>query len=71
MVRDAYANYVVQTTLDVVPEGNEKALLLKELNDHSDQLVSIAKRFIPMKSIFLTQVHFFVFSSDSTPLRNI
>jgi pumilio RNA-binding family len=40
MVRDAYANYVVQTTLDVVPEGEEKRLLLEELNAHSAQLVS-------------------------------
>jgi len=35
MVRDAYANYVVQTTLDVVPEGEEKILLLEELNRNS------------------------------------
>ena len=40
MVRDAYANYVVQTTLDVVAEGEEKRLLLEELNAHSAQLVS-------------------------------
>ena len=39
MVRDAYANYVVQTTLDVVAEGEEKRLLLEELNAHSTQLV--------------------------------
>jgi len=38
MVRDAYANYVVQTTLDVVSEGEEKTLLLEELNAHSTQL---------------------------------
>lgn len=38
MVRDAYANYVVQTTLDVVPEGEIKRLLLEELNAHSTQL---------------------------------
>jgi len=38
MVRDAYANYVVQTTLDVVPEGEEKRLLLEELNRNSAQL---------------------------------
>mmetsp|Transcript_4927 Transcript_4927/g.7128 ORF Transcript_4927/g.7128 Transcript_4927/m.7128 type:complete len:112 (-) Transcript_4927:221-556(-) len=38
MVRDAYANYVVQTTLDVVSEGDEKKLLLEELNAHSTQL---------------------------------
>lgn len=40
MVRDAYANYVVQTTLDVVPESEEKRLLLEELNSHADELVS-------------------------------
>ncbi|EED95072.1 predicted protein, partial [Thalassiosira pseudonana CCMP1335] len=28
MVRDAYANYVVQTAIDVVPEGVEKEMLL-------------------------------------------
>jgi len=38
MVRDAYANYVVQTTLDVVPEGEEKILLLEELNRNSSLL---------------------------------
>lgn len=38
MVRDAYANYVVQTTLDVAPEGEEKSLLYQELKNHSAQL---------------------------------
>lgn len=38
MVRDAYANYVVQTALDVVSEGEEKRLLLEELNAHSEEL---------------------------------
>ena len=38
MVRDAYANYVVQTTLDVVPESEEKRLLLEELNSHAEEL---------------------------------
>lgn len=38
MVRDAYANYVVQTTLDVVPESDEKQKLLEELNSHSEEL---------------------------------
>lgn len=38
MVRDPYANYVVQTTLDVVPESEEKVGLLKELNAHSVEL---------------------------------
>ncbi len=40
MVRDAYANYVVQTTLDVVPEGEEKRMLFEELNNNSSLLVS-------------------------------
>ena len=40
MVRDAYANYVVQTAIDVVPEGNEKRLLLEELKANEVQLVS-------------------------------
>lgn len=40
MVRDQYANYVVQTTLDVVPEGEEKNMLLNELISHLPQLVS-------------------------------
>jgi len=38
MVRDPYANYVVQTTLDVVPDSDEKDGLLKELNAHSLEL---------------------------------
>jgi pumilio RNA-binding family len=38
MVRDAYANYVVQTTLDVVPESKEKQMLLAELNSHAEEL---------------------------------
>ncbi len=41
MVRDPYANYVVQTTLDVIPESDEKVGLLKELNVHSLELVSL------------------------------
>lgn len=44
MVRDAYANYVVQTTLDVLSESEEKKLLLAELNAHSDELVSFIAR---------------------------
>jgi len=38
MVRDAYANYVVQTAIDVVPEGKEKRMLLEELKAHEVQL---------------------------------
>lgn len=48
MVRDAYANYVVQTTLDVVPDGSaERKLLLEELNSHS----SLLKNFTFAKHI--------------------
>jgi hypothetical protein len=45
MVRDAYANYVVQTTLDVVAEGEEKRRLLEELNANSELLVSPFESF--------------------------
>jgi len=38
MVRDAYANYVVQTAIDVVPEGKEKQMLLEELKANEAQL---------------------------------
>lgn len=38
MVRDAYANYVVQTAIDVVPEGSEKRTLLDELRRNEVQL---------------------------------
>eukprot|EP00980_Cylindrotheca_fusiformis_P029582 scaffold23539_cov137-Cylindrotheca_fusiformis.AAC.7 len=41
MVRDPYANYVVQTTLDVISDSEEKRLLLAELNSHSAELVRI------------------------------
>lgn len=40
MVRDAYANYVVQTAIDVAPEGNEKRLLIDELKSNEAHLVS-------------------------------
>ena len=46
MVRDAYANYVVQTTLDVIPECEEKKLLLEELNAHATELVSLRSCFL-------------------------
>jgi len=39
MVRDAYANYVVQTAIDVAPEGQIKRQFLQELSKHSSQLV--------------------------------
>ena len=44
MVRDAYANYVVQTTLDVIPECEEKHLLMEELNAHAAELVRVVIR---------------------------
>lgn len=40
MVRDAYANYVVQTAIDVVPEGAEKRMLIEELRANEVHLVS-------------------------------
>ena len=40
MVRDAYANYVTQTLLDVLPDSDERTALLQELNRHSEELVS-------------------------------
>jgi len=40
MVRDAFANYVVQTTLDVVADPAEKHKLMEELSTHSTELVS-------------------------------
>jgi hypothetical protein len=43
MVRDAYANYVVQTTLDVIPESGEKQKLFQELNKHADELVRLLR----------------------------
>lgn len=66
MVRDAYANYVVQTTLDVVPESEEKRLLLEELNAHSEELVSYLLPYLsslersqPLTPVFCTaQLHF-------------
>jgi hypothetical protein len=53
MVRDAYANYVVQTALDVVTEGVEKESLLEELRAHSTELVSYSLndlRFLYLRS---------------------
>jgi hypothetical protein len=43
MVRDAYANYVVQTTLDVLPDNDGRRCLLAELNDHCDELVRLVQ----------------------------
>jgi len=40
MVRDPFANYVVQTTLDVAPDGLNRQKLLDILNTNSDQLRS-------------------------------
>ena len=52
MVRDAYANYVVQTTLDVVPECEERRLLLEELNEHAAELVSLVACLICVVLLF-------------------
>jgi pumilio RNA-binding family len=38
MVRDPYANYVVQTTLDVVPEGEERNRLIELLTANAEKL---------------------------------
>jgi len=38
MVRDPYANYVVQTTLDVVPEGEERNQLIGLLSSNAEKL---------------------------------
>jgi len=38
MVRDAYANYVVQTAIDVVPEGTERRMLVNELKANEAHL---------------------------------
>jgi len=54
MVRDAYANYVVQTTLDVVPEGAERRDLLEELNKNAAQLrnYTFAKHIVAKLTTF-------------------
>jgi len=54
MVRDAYANYVVQTTLDVVPEGAERRDLLEELNSNAAQLrnYTFAKHIVAKLTTF-------------------
>mmetsp|Transcript_9807 Transcript_9807/g.9469 ORF Transcript_9807/g.9469 Transcript_9807/m.9469 type:complete len:113 (-) Transcript_9807:228-566(-) len=44
MVRDAYVNYVVQISLDVVAEGEERYLLLEELNRNAIHLISMKHR---------------------------
>ena len=58
MVRDAYANYVVQTTLDVVPEGKDKENLLQELRNNSSKLVSCDRCFNAqlLRSIFYSHL---------------
>ena len=45
MVRDAFANYVVQTTLDVVADPAEKHKLMEELSTHSTELVGHFENF--------------------------
>jgi pumilio RNA-binding family len=56
MVRDAYANYVVQTALDVAPEGNIKRHFVQELSKHSAQLVSISCLPFLLTSISIVNV---------------
>ena len=76
MVRDAYANYVVQTSIDVVPEGKEKRLLLQELKANEVQLVSCVALVQVSMSTFtsLMSHHFGLYSclhSETTHLQNI
>jgi hypothetical protein len=59
MVRDAYANYVVQTTLDVISESEEKRLLLEELNAHSQELVSLLWS-VPTLLLLIFLTYFFL-----------
>ena len=40
-----FDSYVVQTAIDVVPEGREKQMLLQELKANEVQLVSGARLF--------------------------
>jgi hypothetical protein len=71
MVRDAYANYVVQTTLDVVPESEEKRLLMEELNAHSDELVGRMSCW-SIPTFVGTHARFpSIFPSATTPSPNI
>jgi hypothetical protein len=52
MVRDAYANYVVQTTLDVLPDTEGRKLLLEELGAHVEELVSCC---LPVSQVFFSR----------------
>ena len=70
LVRDAYANYVVQTTLDVVPEGREKRLLIDELNNHADQLVCFPFIFVYVSCLFVAQFCF-LFQRNFTFAKHI
>ena len=75
MVRDAYANYVVQTSIDVVPEGKEKGLLLQELKANEVQLVSYVAlvQFLCLRLPPISH-HFGLYSclhSETTHLQNI
>ena len=72
MVRDAYANYVVQTAIDVVPEGNEKRMMLDELKNHEVQLVRV--KYCSVLRATLTPcllTHVFSLNSETTLLQNI
>lgn len=67
MVRDAYANYVVQTTLDVISDGPEKVQLLQELNDHADQLVSLHNATLHNLDTFAQE--FLVYNTEELHFR--
>ena len=76
MVRDAYANYVVQTTLDVISECEEKRALLEELNAHATELVSqmrcLIASYVPLietDSHYLTFMICFVSIADNLYIR--
>jgi hypothetical protein len=56
MVRDAYANYVVQTTLDVLPDTEGRKLLLEELGAHVEELVSCC---LPVSQVPSVAVYLF------------
>jgi hypothetical protein len=68
MVRDAYANYVVQTAIDVVPEGNEKRMLIEELKANEIQLVRIF--CVAIFDIVTALFQSFLLSNTATYLTN-
>jgi hypothetical protein len=72
MVRDAFANYVVQTTLDVVSDATEKHMLMEELSTHSTELVSQFHFFLQsLKPSERLTVKFSALRRKTTLLQNI